>query len=141
MTDPTLMGEATEAAALWNARLCPPDQARENAVFEIALPSGDRGALRLHRPGYQGEAAIASELWWCAELAARDLPVPAPVAIHVPVGARNVLSTGRMVSTVSWMDGAALGEAGRAVSRTRPGADRPAFPLGPASAPHPPCQR
>ena len=34
-----------------------------------ALPRG-RAALRLHRQGYQDAAAIRSELWWCAALAA-----------------------------------------------------------------------
>jgi Ser/Thr protein kinase RdoA (MazF antagonist) len=43
----------------------------------MALPSGDRAALRLHRAGYQSPAAIRSELWWCAELARAGLPIPA----------------------------------------------------------------
>lgn len=111
MTDPTLMGEAAEAATLWNARLVRLIQARENAVFEVALSSGDRAALRLHRRGYQRADAIASELWWCAELSACDLPVPAPRSS----GAGRLLETlssGRMASAVAWLDGPALGAAG-----------------------------
>ena len=57
MTDP-LRAEADEAAALWGARLLRLILARENAVFEIALPGDGRAALRLHRRGYQGADAI-----------------------------------------------------------------------------------
>lgn len=111
MIDHALMAAATEAAALWNARPVRLITARENAVFEIALPSGDPAALRLHRPGYQGEAAIRSELWWCAELASRDLPVPAPVATCAGQ-VLKVLSNGRIASAVAWINGPALGKAG-----------------------------
>lgn len=111
MTDP-LRAEADEAAALWGARLLRLILARENAVFEIALPGGEHAALRLHRRGYQGADAISSELWWCAELAALDLPVPRP--IPSPQGrALETLATGRKASVVSWLDGVAMGTAGQ----------------------------
>jgi hypothetical protein len=74
-----MTAEAAEAAAHWGGahslRLI---RDRENAVFEAALPTG-RAALRLHRVGYQSEAAIRSELWWCAALADAGVPVPRPL--------------------------------------------------------------
>lgn len=110
MTDP-LHGEAREAAALWNAKLLRLILARENAVFEIALPGGDRAALRLHRQGYQAAGSISSELWWCAELAAAGLPVPRP--IHSSGGRIfETLAAGRHASVVIWLDGVAMGTAG-----------------------------
>ncbi len=105
-----MTGEAG-AAALWDARVVRPLSKRENAVWEVALPDGARAALRLHRPGYQSEAAIRSELWWCGALAARGLPVPAPVPR--PDGAlTGVAPSGRVVSVVSWVEGEPIGAAG-----------------------------
>jgi len=111
MTDP-LRDEAHEAAALWGARLLRLILARENAVFEIALPGGGRAALRLHRRGYQGAEAISSELWWCAELAAMDLPVPRPIPSQ-QARVLETLASGRHASVVAWLDGLAMGTAGQ----------------------------
>ena len=43
---------------------------RENAVFETRTAEGARAALRLHRPGYQSDDSIRSELWWSEALVA-----------------------------------------------------------------------
>jgi Ser/Thr protein kinase RdoA (MazF antagonist) len=67
---------ALEAARHWGGHSPRLIRNRENAVFEIALPTGP-AALRLHRMGYQSDAAIWSELWWCAALAAEGVAVPA----------------------------------------------------------------
>jgi Ser/Thr protein kinase RdoA (MazF antagonist) len=75
----------------------------------MATPTG-RAALRLHRAGYQAPAAIQSELWWCAELAAAGLPVPAALPAH-DGSLLLPLSDGRHASAVAWMEGEALGEA------------------------------
>ncbi len=85
-------------------------KARENAVYEIALPSG-RAALRLHRVGYQSEAAIRSELWWCEALAARGVAVarPLPALDGALVFAAG---PGQVASAVRWVEGEPLGEAG-----------------------------
>lgn len=107
------------AAALWDARLLRLIEARENAVFEIALPGGDRAALRLHRRGYQGGAAIASELWWCAELATLGLPVPRPIPSEQGRVLES-LASGRNVSVVAWLDGVPLGAAGQPFAATVP---------------------
>ncbi|MES2146070.1 MAG: phosphotransferase [Pseudomonadota bacterium] len=106
MTD--LAALAPEAAAHWRGTPLRLINARENAVFEMALPDGGRAALRLHRMGYQSDAAIRSELWWTAALAAQGVPVPEPLA--TANGDLLVrLGTGRMASAVRWLSGEPLG--------------------------------
>jgi Ser/Thr protein kinase RdoA (MazF antagonist) len=106
----TIHDLASEAASYWNFTPVALLRNRENAVFEVAGPTG-RAALRLHRMGYQDDAAIRSELWWCAALAERGVPVPA--ALSAQNGERLItLSTGRKASCIAWVDGTALGEAG-----------------------------
>jgi Ser/Thr protein kinase RdoA (MazF antagonist) len=52
----------------------------ENHTFRIDAAAGSF-FLRVHRPGYQSAAAIASELAWLTALRAEtDLPVPRPLA-------------------------------------------------------------
>lgn len=102
---------AKEAAAHWGAEVLRLIRNRENAVFEIRLHAGERAALRLHRQGYQPDAAIRSELWWCAALAKQGVAVPA--ALPDRKGRLLVtLSTGRAASVIEWLAGEALGEAG-----------------------------
>lgn len=117
MTDPVATDlAATEAAAHWQGIPRRLIVARENAVYDMALPDGGRAALRLHRPGYQDAIAIRSELWWCAELAALGLPVPAPL----PLSDGRLLTTladGRHASAIRWLDGLPFGAAGRPLTR------------------------
>lgn len=112
------MTEAEEAAAHWGGQITAELRNRENAVYAMRLPDGSRAALRLHRLGYQTAAAIRSELWWCGQLAAAGLPIPAPLA---PAGDDPLpaLSTGRRASAVRWIDGAPFGEAGVPLAGTR----------------------
>jgi Ser/Thr protein kinase RdoA (MazF antagonist) len=110
MTD--LSALAHQAAVHWGGTPIRLIDARENAVFEMALPDGTRAALRLHRIGYQSDAAIQSELWWTAALAAKGVAVPEPLAASN--GDRLVrLGTGRMASVVRWLDGDPLGKHGQ----------------------------
>jgi len=104
------MTEAEEAARAFGGSVPRLIRMRENAVYDVMLPSG-RAALRLHRAGYQSAAAIRSELWWCRALAAAGVPVARPV----PAGDGQLLvalSTGRLASALAWVDGVPLGEAG-----------------------------
>lgn len=111
MTDP-----ATLAARHWGGRLVRLLRDRENHVYEMVLPDGARAALRLHRAGYQEPGAIRSELWWCQNLAAAGLPVPSALASQE--GALLVtLPDGRHASAIAWLEGEALGEAGRPFAR------------------------
>ncbi len=103
--------QAAEAVSHWNGSVRRLLGNRENAVFEVALPSG-RAALRLHRQGYQDAAAIRSELWWCAALARQGVAVPA--ALPSRSGEYLVkLSNGGNASIIGWMQGEAFGEAGK----------------------------
>jgi Ser/Thr protein kinase RdoA (MazF antagonist) len=81
---------------------------RENAVYEIRLPDGTRAALRLHRAGYQSDAAIRSELWWMSQLADAGLPVPRAV----PTLSEDLIANanGRAASVVTWVDGDQFGD-------------------------------
>lgn len=107
----TFSTEATEAASHWGGRLIRLIRDRENAVYEMVMPDGTRAALRLHRTGYQGDAAIKSELWWCAALADAGLSVPAPICSNAGVALAH-LSTGRLATVIAWVAGEPLGEAG-----------------------------
>ena len=51
----------------------------ENDVFRVTDPQQGRFALRIHKPGYQNAASVASELAWLAALASEAIPVNAPV--------------------------------------------------------------
>lgn len=114
----TVHALAAEAATHWNATPLRLIRNRENAVFEVKTPTG-RAALRLHREGYQDDAAIRSELWWCAALAQSGVNVPAALASKD--GALLVtLSTGRKASMIDWVVGDALGEAGVPYDRPLP---------------------
>lgn len=100
---------AEAAARLWGAEGTPRlIKDRENAVYEIALPGGERAALRLHRPGYQRIGAIRSELWWMARLAEAGIAVPRPVPTHD--GHLVAQAGGRAASVVSWIDGDQIGD-------------------------------
>lgn len=104
------MTEADVAAALWGGTITGLIRARENAVYDMALPSG-RAALRLHRMGYQGDASIRSELWWCDALAAAGLPISTPI-LSQHGNLLETLPNGRTASAIRWIDGEPLGEAG-----------------------------
>lgn len=105
------MNEAREAARRWGATITAELRNRENAVYALRLSDGGKAALRLHRLGYQTEAAIRSELWWCGELAAQGLPIPAPLPDETGE-MLPALATGRRASVVTWIDGRSFGEAG-----------------------------
>jgi len=114
---------ATEAAAHWNGRPLRLLAHRENAVFEMALPGGARAALRLHRQGYQAPAAIRSELWWCAALAAAGVAVPAALASRE--GPLLVtLTDGSQASAIAWAQGEAMGVGGTPLAQPLPQARR-----------------
>lgn len=111
------MTEAQEAAAHWRGSHLRLIRNRENAVYEMRLPGGTRAALRLHRQGYQADAAIRSELWWCGALARAGVAVPEPLASHSGE-VLVALSNGRKASAIQWVSGDPLGEAGQPLPGT-----------------------
>ncbi len=104
MTPHEAAGHAARALSLWGGgtvrQLC---ALRENAVFEVTMQDGRRAALRLHRAGYQTDAAIAAEMAWTAALSRDGFPCAAPVA--TPDG--DLLGRpafGPRATMVAWID-------------------------------------
>ncbi|HGG04524.1 MAG TPA: homoserine kinase [Aliiroseovarius sp.] len=90
----------------------------ENAVYEVQTANG-KAALRLHRPGYQSEAAIRSELWWVQALANAGVSVPKPI----PARDGALIATlpdDRLASMVEWVPGAPYGVYGEPLAGTGP---------------------
>lgn len=95
---------------------------RENAVFRVCLADGRSAALRLHRAGYHGEAALRSELQWMAALGDSGLAVPRPIAtadgcllVALP---EDEAFAAQHADIIGWMDGQTLGESGKPLSHT-----------------------
>lgn len=115
----SLLDRAREALAHWQA---PPQQPvllkyRENAVFKVELAGKRPAALRLHRPGYHGAAALRSELGWMAALHEDGVDVPHALP-HRHGGLIAELPANesfpvQYADIVSWMNGMPLGETGR----------------------------
>ncbi len=102
---------AQEALKAWGVDMTPRlIKNRENIVLEATGPNGQHAALRLHRPEYQSDDAIRSELWWSEALVEAGMMVPQ--AIRTLAG--DVLATGgeRVASLVTWLEGEPLGEGG-----------------------------
>ncbi|MCO4816047.1 MAG: phosphotransferase [Planktomarina temperata] len=102
------MNELSEIAAKWGANgQIELIAERENAVYKI-LPDGTPMALRLHRAGYQSEAAILSELRWTLRLAEAGFACPKPLA-QADGSLLAKLADGRFVSVITWVEGAPIG--------------------------------
>jgi Ser/Thr protein kinase RdoA (MazF antagonist) len=115
---------ARAALRHWNL----PEQApvllkyRENAVFRVALPDGGKAALRLHRPGYHSQQALASELAWMADLRRHGVAVPEPLPArdgNLLVALDTDRGEPQFADLIGWVDGAPLGESGQPLGRSR----------------------
>lgn len=85
---------------------------RENAVFRVDAPSGERFVLRVHRPGYQSLASVRSELLWTDALREDGIDSPAAVAPsdgeRVQEVAHPAVAGARLCVLFRWVDGAPL---------------------------------
>jgi len=119
MTDDEAGAIAVTALAEWGGAKHPPRLIanRENAVFEVVLNDARHVALRLHRRGYQADAAIRSELIWMYLLAKAGFRCCRPVPTIS--GALLARAGGRAVSAVRWLYGAPIGAAGVALDGSR----------------------
>ena len=109
-----LIDVATRALPLWGlegADLHLVAQ-RENAVFKVSH-KGMQYALRLHRPGYQTPAAMASELAWMDSLAQTGVQVPAPIANQQ--SGLLVEREGFHIDLLTWLYGRPMGQTGTAL--------------------------
>ncbi|NUS70426.1 MAG: phosphotransferase [Ensifer adhaerens] len=119
-----LDNRARQALAHWGVADQRPEllKYRENAVFRVSLADGRPAALRLHRSGYHGEAALRSELQWMAALGDGGLAVPQPIATEgggllVALPAEGEFGT-QHADIIEWMDGEPLGESGSPLSHS-----------------------
>ncbi len=126
----TLTARAKAALAHWNLPAQVPQllKYRENAVFKVRLADGRPAALRLHRPAYHSQAALASELAWMADLRGQGLAVPEPIpavtgALLVALPAEGDVP--HYADLIGWVEGEPLGETG--VPLPREGRDLPAI--------------
>lgn len=105
---------AKAALEAWDVPDCTPRliKNRENAVFEVIAPDGSRCALRLHRPGYQTDDAIRSELIWTQKLCKAGMRLPQPIPCKSGDLISYVTGAGRMASIVSWVEGVPMGDGG-----------------------------
>lgn len=114
-----LIDVATRALPLWGlegADLHLVAQ-RENAVFKVSY-EGVQYALRLHRPGYQTPAAMASELAWMHSLAQTGVQVPAPIATASAAKKQTELLVEREgfhIDLLTWLYGRPMGQTGAAL--------------------------
>jgi Ser/Thr protein kinase RdoA (MazF antagonist) len=76
----------------------------ENATYKVEAPSGERWALRVHRPGYQSTHALASEIAWLMALR-RDGVVSTPVPVAGINGEWVQAVQAHNVVLFSWEDG------------------------------------
>lgn len=95
---------------------------RENAVFKVQVRDASY-ALRVHRPGYHDDAALASELAWMRALSVDGVEVPAVVPasdgeLFVKVRADGIAGPVQ-VDLFEWIDGEPLAEARRNSSADR----------------------
>lgn len=109
-----LTERAIAALAHWDLRDQVPEliKYRENAVFKVKLAWGEPAALRLHRPAYHSQGALASELAFMANLRDRGLAVPQPIpasngALLVAFGDAPYYA-----DLIGWVEGVPLGETG-----------------------------
>jgi Ser/Thr protein kinase RdoA (MazF antagonist) len=93
---------------------------RENAVYELMTPSGERYALRIHRAGYHSDAALRSELQWMTAL--NDAGLRTPQSVRARTGDWFAVQQDKSGSDVyqidmlSWVDGKALGSVEQGLS-------------------------
>ena len=86
---------------------------RENAVYRVDTPSGEKLALRIHRGGYHSDASLKSELVWMEALhkAGVETPQYRPTAIGEPfiVLAHAYMDRPRQIDLFEWVEGDRLG--------------------------------
>jgi Ser/Thr protein kinase RdoA (MazF antagonist) len=94
---------------------------RENAVFRVILKGGSAAALRLHRPGYHGRDALASELAWMADLRRAGVSVPEPILTTsgaLLVRIEDGQAEPQYADLIGWVAGEPLGVSGEILQRS-----------------------
>ena len=86
---------------------------RENGVFKVLTPQGQRYALRIHRHAYHSDEELTSELQWLAALEAEGISVPQMLPslsgeLFLTVQVDEVPEP-RQVDIMAWLEGEQLG--------------------------------
>lgn len=103
------------AIAAWNIKNYKYDliKNRENCVFSVTTPEGNKNALRIHRYGYHSNTAVESELNWLSALHGSGIAVPKVIPTKKGNTFTNVIFEGeaypRQVDMISWLPGKPLG--------------------------------
>lgn len=105
---------ARNALARYDGQFSEPElvKYRENAIFSACDERGERFAVRVHRPHYHSDEALASELSWMRALADEGLPVPS-LRLNRDGQAITLSSAPRVpemrrVNLLGWVDGTPL---------------------------------
>ena len=81
---------------------------RENGVFKLTTPSGERYALRIHRYAYHNDAELRSELQWMSALAQNGVFVPTlvPTSAGEPfaVVTTPIVPEPRQIDVFEWVE-------------------------------------
>lgn len=86
---------------------------RENAVYEVSTPTGEKYALRLHRQGYHSDQSLYSEFLWLNALKSYGIGVPTVIPDEdgnpfVRISLPNY-SLECQVDLLAWIDGDQIG--------------------------------
>lgn len=86
---------------------------RENAVFKVELPDGDKQVLRIHRAGYHSDDALRSELQWIQALSSAGVETPDVIPRQSGdlfiVPDSKLAGHPRQIDMFAWVDGNQLG--------------------------------
>ncbi|WP_116366028.1 phosphotransferase enzyme family protein [Parahaliea mediterranea] len=86
---------------------------RENAVFRVSAPGGEKYALRIHRHAYHSDEALRSELQWIAALDAGGIRVPSIIPTNdgrlFAHAQSNDVPGERQIDLFEWVEGKQLG--------------------------------
>ncbi len=86
---------------------------RENAVFKVLTPKGERYALRIHRHAYHSDDELRSELQWLAALDEAGIAVPELLPTNsgdlFTLVSVDAVPEPRQVDLLAWLEGRQLG--------------------------------
>jgi Ser/Thr protein kinase RdoA (MazF antagonist) len=86
---------------------------RENAVFRVTAPGGERSVLRVHRPRYRSDDEIRSEAAWMRALAGAGIEAPLAHPTRdgdvLCVAAADGVPEPRQCDLLAWVEGAPVG--------------------------------
>jgi len=93
---------------------------RENAVYRLDTATGERFAMRIHRPNYHSDQALNSELLWMQAIATAGINTPRIIPCsngnHFAKVSTDLISS-RQVDILSWVEGEQVGSVERGLNK------------------------